>query len=468
MDIYQIKKYIDEYYFNDIYFLAKYYNLTEFEYLNDNDLSWLIALNMVNKKAFMDPGKAWDNYKAELIVRLSNDDTFNGSLNDLPPEFIQADPTKNLKYLQWIITSYINGGVGQFSNLFNVKSALNEYLALTKKKNLLQPFERDIYTFCGLTGCNIKNKEKIGLYALFERYPKEIDEIRKKSKVKQQEKNIDIIMDNDSFLLLIPKTKDAAIRYGKNTKWCTAAEKDNMFDEYNKTGRLYILIPKFPSHIGEKYQLHFEDDIYMDEIDNPIIIRDLLKKFPKLKELINGFALQEINLLQQKANTSTLQFEDVIDYLIESKFILPEMLESFFSNYKNHIDPYTQNMILRNIIKSSNYSSGDDINKQLQIFFRYFPNEFPDRKLLIAIAIDKLIGILHINTFNLLINKIDPAYSDNRLLIKAIKEDREDIVKLLLNNKNVIDIFKRDTLLLGNTNIYKTTNPVIISLLENI
>jgi antitoxin component HigA of HigAB toxin-antitoxin module len=57
-------------------------------------------------------------------------------------------------------------------------------------------------------------------------------------------KDVEKIYEDENWLILTPKTEEAAKYYGKNTRWCTAAEKDNYFDQYNKDGPLYILINK--------------------------------------------------------------------------------------------------------------------------------------------------------------------------------------------------------------------------------
>ena len=79
-------------------------------------------------------------------------------------------------------------------------------------------------------------------------------------------------------MLLTPKTEEAAKYYGKNTRWCTAAENNNYFDQYNKDGPLYILInKKVPD---EKYQFHFQTEQYMDSRDSAINAL-MYDKFPE-------------------------------------------------------------------------------------------------------------------------------------------------------------------------------------------
>jgi hypothetical protein len=66
--------------------------------------------------------------------------------------------------------------------------------------------------------------------------------------------------------LAIPETEAASCELGRGTKWCTAAEKDNMFDQYSQKGPLYVWRDKN----GEKYQFHFGTTQFMDSKDRPI------------------------------------------------------------------------------------------------------------------------------------------------------------------------------------------------------
>jgi hypothetical protein len=66
--------------------------------------------------------------------------------------------------------------------------------------------------------------------------------------------------------LAVPETEEASCELGRGTKWCTAAEKNNMFDQYSDKGPLYVWRDKN----GEKYQFHFETAQFMDAKDHTI------------------------------------------------------------------------------------------------------------------------------------------------------------------------------------------------------
>lgn len=62
----------------------------------------------------------------------------------------------------------------------------------------------------------------------------------------------------------VPTTKDAAKFLGQNTRWCTAAGSNNMFDNYNSRDRLFVIYDKASK---KRFQLHIEDGQFANEAD---------------------------------------------------------------------------------------------------------------------------------------------------------------------------------------------------------
>jgi hypothetical protein len=100
------------------------------------------------------------------------------------------------------------------------------------------------------------------------------------------EKAVKIVLDNDKFIIYEPTSKDGAIYWGRNTKWCTAADEHNRFDHYRKDGVIYIVIvkPKSKKDPIIKYQIHFESNQVMNAQDQPVDIMELIGKieFPEV------------------------------------------------------------------------------------------------------------------------------------------------------------------------------------------
>jgi hypothetical protein len=118
-----------------------------------------------------------------------------------------------------------------------------------------------------------------------DQYPNDILDDDEKSK---KPLNRDIIYDENGVLVIHPKDKEAACRYGRGTRWCTAATRGyNHFAAYNQRGPLYIFVPRKPDHPGEKYQFHFEDGVVADESDAYLgqdQLIQLVTRYPALKD----------------------------------------------------------------------------------------------------------------------------------------------------------------------------------------
>jgi hypothetical protein len=94
-----------------------------------------------------------------------------------------------------------------------------------------------------------------------------------------KEKEAELFYEGGGVKIIIPKTEEASKYFGKGTRWCTAAEKNNMFAHYNKPGApLYIII----CDNGEKYQFHFKTGQFMNAEDRPVNVGEIAKKCPVL------------------------------------------------------------------------------------------------------------------------------------------------------------------------------------------
>lgn len=179
-----------------------------------------------------------------------------------------ADPTNNKKYTQWMARQF---AMGHVLKLEDVVSTLANYVAkfdkLNRKKKIPSPFN-DINRY--KTANDFMNK--------MDEYEDIVDDSEdKNSKAKK------VYADND-VTVVVPENEAAACKYGRGTRWCTAATKGrNYFDQYNRQGPMYILMPKTPTYTDEKYQLHFSSGQFMDEEDNEVAVSWLLKtRFPQL------------------------------------------------------------------------------------------------------------------------------------------------------------------------------------------
>ena len=189
-------------------------------------------------------------------------------------EIESHDPTKNKEYTEWLTRIWIaGGGKVRFEDLN--RSDLVQAYAIAKKKNMLNPEDRDINRF----------KTLQQFEAMIKQY--NVEELLSIVYSGENKYGNSTVIDNyASATIVIPRDLDASRRSAGgmgegSAEWCTRSEEQ--FNKYIKQGPLYALIPKTPQHPGERYQLHFPTVQYMDEFDNPVSLIDLLTvRFPDL------------------------------------------------------------------------------------------------------------------------------------------------------------------------------------------
>ena len=74
-----------------------------------------------------------------------------------------------------------------------------------------------------------------------------IDEAEKNKEERTfvREDHVDILYEDNNVLFLVPKTHKGSLKYGANTRWCTASKNSSgTFTNYKKSGELFYLIRK--------------------------------------------------------------------------------------------------------------------------------------------------------------------------------------------------------------------------------
>ena len=194
----------------------------------------------------------------------------NVIINDIMHVIENSDPTPNKEYVQWLAKVYANQGVKLEDILSRGKNALTTYHEF-KVKKILPAEYRDIgrINFSGLEDIAQNLDLRNALAA------KEEQDFAKT----MPKGDAETVFENEAVRIIVPKNEEAACYYGQGTRWCTAGRDNNMYDRYARDGDLYILLPKQPKYDGEKYQLHFDSNQFMDEGDNYVdSVKDLITK----------------------------------------------------------------------------------------------------------------------------------------------------------------------------------------------
>jgi hypothetical protein len=205
---------------------------------------------------------------------------------------------------------------------------------------------------------NQLEKKDINQYQTFIELQRTVAPLQQKEKEKELESKVDKIYEDDTFLVVVPKTEQASCKYGSNTKWCTAAKNDNMFRTYTQGNqRLYYIIYK-KKRLGSNYSkiaIHFNSTgrkTYWDSSDYNMSGREvdvLNYAFPEMMEAIDKdystyvSKFDRESILRDAFNTNKKTISSLPNYLESGKdiFIVVDGFDSI-PDMKGHYEGTVQ------------------------------------------------------------------------------------------------------------------------------
>lgn len=231
---------------------------------------------------------------SEILLEVSKDVLFNKNKDRVwtqyqkmngpettPEEFMEKllsldSDQRSFSHGQWLCNIFSFGRL-KFEDMYKIKPALEKF---DKVKPRLE--KKDINQY----------KTLPELFQVLDQFNEENIKSNREKKSEEKEKiwqNIDIIYDSPTMGVYVPKTMEASCFLGKGTQWCTASTDDNyennMFDNYNGDGPLYVIfIKNEKDKEGRlvKYQFHFESDQFMDIHDDELDIFQFVQKYPEI------------------------------------------------------------------------------------------------------------------------------------------------------------------------------------------
>ena len=78
------------------------------------------------------------------------------------------------------------------------------------------------------------------------------------NKIRRDVKKVEggnVVYEDPRFFVVNPLTHDSSCYYGRGTKWCTAADTDYQFNNYNKDGKLFYILDKTKSTSDPFYKI---------------------------------------------------------------------------------------------------------------------------------------------------------------------------------------------------------------------
>lgn len=180
-------------------------------------------------------------------------------------ELVEIDPSGNNKYLDWMAKNYLPhtikwfkdnaGGGGYYSWTLDQVPDVSEdsrwddvwgisrridYISndsLLKIKDDIEHFHKNPSKY------EIKDINK---FSSKDEFHDAVEIAKQKlSRKEMKETGVDKVYEDDSFILLMPKTHKASCRYGSNTRWCvTMRDRSSYFENYFTQGPIFFLIDK--------------------------------------------------------------------------------------------------------------------------------------------------------------------------------------------------------------------------------
>ena len=153
------------------------------------------------------------------------------------------DCIEQQKLIPWVVRCYASGGF-LWEDLTKAGNFTNEYARLRQNGY----FKRNPEANTQFGDINrFKTLSDLGEFLLAVRG----DTMSNSAKERDFEANLlsngeaQVLFDDADWKIVVPKTKAAAIHFGRNTQWCTAAtESANQFDWYAERGDLFIILNK--------------------------------------------------------------------------------------------------------------------------------------------------------------------------------------------------------------------------------
>lgn len=312
-----------------------------------------------------------DNYLLDSIniniLQLSTcfNDIQNNNIFNLIFSFIKQNVDK--KYIHLLCKIYLHGELGNPNSLENkgrFLDSIQKYYQIPKSDRIDKKQEQ----FNSLDEIDeyIETKKDI-FFAIEDKNKLKINKKLKQLNIKEEGINdVQILFHSNKVIIYYPISEAGSKYYGRNTRWCTASENDNMFDYYTKKGPLFIieLKNKFDeNNYPIKFQIHIETFQFMDNKDLSVtidfiknevkdelfnlyitnIIKEKLYNYKHILEIYNSDDKIKFDLLPQMINLEQLILGETFNLPAEKLLLnltnLVHLKALAFYNYNNFNEP---------------------------------------------------------------------------------------------------------------------------------
>lgn len=240
-----------------------------------------------------------------------NEQTFN--------RLVEGDKTPTKKYAEFLVSSWNRKGTS-FGGLKSVDS----YIDLVDNFEKLLPYleNKDIYSYSSIN-------ELMGTV--------KIAQSEKDEKSFNKNEHIRIIDETDDYILLIPKTHAGSLKYGANTRWCTAAASSpSTFKQYTDRGFLIYLIDKKNKKTNNQNKIAFYFNSKENLLTQVIEIYNQLDNRVSEEQLIqSGWDIELLSKLIMDLRTFLFDYKAQEKVIIEVRKTMQQLNQINYDNFFN-------------------------------------------------------------------------------------------------------------------------------------
>lgn len=196
-------------------------------------------------------------------VKAKYDDNMSKIIDNLS----EGDPSGNNKYLEWMAKVYlVNPNTNE---ILKVVGSYHENLQRLTSEFSTTIVDANKSEFPGRSEKRVKNNPKdISSYPTYVSL-KLITDALEESKTERPDR--DKIYQDDRWTIVVPKTHEAACKYGKHSNWCVSTSNEDYFNRYTKDNNalLFFILWRNKRNVNDKTEYKVAINAKFSELDNP-------------------------------------------------------------------------------------------------------------------------------------------------------------------------------------------------------
>jgi len=234
----------------------------------------------------------------------------------------EGDKTSTKKYAEFLLSAWNRKGTN-----YGGLRGVDDYIKLVENFEKLTHYidNKDIYSYGDIQSI-------VGVV--------KIAEAEKNEKSFDKDEHISVIEETEDYIFLIPKTHVGSLKYGSNTKWCTAASTSpGTFKSYIDRGFLVYLVDKKNKKTNNQNKLAF----YFTNKEN--LLTQVIQIFNQLDSLVNenqviqsGWDIMLLSKLITKLRTYLFEYKEQEKVMIEVSKTIQQLNQINYDNFFNALN----------------------------------------------------------------------------------------------------------------------------------